>query len=142
MKTFSIKQNNVKQSWYYVDASGKILGRLATELARRLRGKHKIEFTPHIDTGDYLIVLNANKVLVTGKKSTNKFYYHHTGYVGGIKKITFQEMILKFPERTIKIAVQGMLPKNSLGRIMLSKLKIYATNDHNHIAQKPKLLNF
>ncbi|XRX42775.1 MAG: 50S ribosomal protein L13 [Buchnera aphidicola (Eriosoma harunire)] len=141
MKTFSIKSNNIMRYWYYVDASGKILGRLASELAMRLRGKHKVEYTPHMDTGDYLIVLNAKDIVVTGKKYCNKFYYHHTGYVGGIKKISFQEMMDQYPERIIEIAVRGMLPKGSLGRSMFKKLKVYSNSSHNHISQNPQLLH-
>ncbi|CAL4323621.1 50S ribosomal protein L13 [Buchnera aphidicola (Eriosoma lanigerum)] len=142
MKTFSAKQNTIQRKWYYIDASEKILGRLSTELARRLRGKHKVEYTPHVDVGDYLIVINASKIVVTGKKYKNKLYYHHTGYVGGIKKINFQEMILKYPERIIEIAVKGMLPKGPLGKVMISKLKVYSNNIHNHMAQQPKFLDF
>lgn len=114
MKTFTAKPETVKRDWYVVDASGKTLGRLATELARRLRGKHKAEYTPHVDTGDYIIVLNAEKVAVTGNKRTDKIYYHHTGFVGGIKQATFEEMIARRPERVIEIAVKGMLPKGPL----------------------------
>ncbi len=141
MKTFTAKPETVQRDWYVVDANGKTLGRLATELARRLRGKHKAEYTPHVDTGDYLIVLNAEKVTVTGKKRTDKIYYRHTGYVGGIKQATFEEMIARHPERVIEIAVKGMLPKGPLGRAMYRKLKVYAGAEHRHAAQQPQVLN-
>ena len=131
MKTFTAKPESVQRDWFVVDATGKTLGRLATELARRLRGKHKAEYTPHVDTGDYIIVLNAEKVAVTGNKRTDKVYYRHTGYVGGIKQATFEEMIARHPERVIEIAVKGMLPKGPLGRAMYRKLKVYAGNEHN-----------
>ncbi|ASX25654.1 50S ribosomal protein L13 [Candidatus Williamhamiltonella defendens] len=143
MKTFTAKKETVERDWYLVNADGKTLGRLATELARRLRGKHKPEYTPHVDTGDYLIVINAEKISVTGKKRKDKIYYRHTGYVGGIKQTTFEEMIARHPERVIEIAVKGMLPKGPLGRAMYRKLKVYkgATATHYHIAQQPKVLN-
>ncbi|BBV64109.1 MULTISPECIES: 50S ribosomal protein L13 [Kluyvera] len=141
MKTFTAKPETVKRDWYVVDATGKTLGRLASELALRLRGKHKAEYTPHVDTGDYLIVLNADKVAVTGNKRTDKVYYRHTGYVGGIKEATFEEMIARHPERVIEIAVKGMLPKGPLGRAMFRKLKVYAGNEHNHAAQQPQVLD-
>ena len=141
MKTFTAKPETVKRDWYVVDATGKTLGRLATELARRLRGKHKAEFTPHVDTGDYIIVLNAEKVAVTGNKREDKIYYHHTGFIGGIKQATFEEMIARRPERVIEIAVKGMLPKGPLGRAMYRKLKVYAGNEHNHAAQQPQVLD-
>ncbi|WMY94738.1 MAG: 50S ribosomal protein L13 [Arsenophonus sp.] len=141
MKTFIAKQETVKRNWYIIDGNGKILGRLATEIARRLRGKHKLEFTPHVDTGDYIIVINAKKILVTGHKRENKIYYRHSGYIGGLKKTTFKEMIVRYPERIIKIAVRGMLPKGPLGRAMYSKMKVYADNHYEQIAQKPQLLN-
>jgi large subunit ribosomal protein L13 len=141
MKTFTAKPETVKRDWYVVDASGKTLGRLATELARRLRGKHKAEYTPHVDTGDYIIVLNAEKVAVTGNKRSDKKYYHYTGHVGGIKEATFEEMIARSPERVIEIAVKGMLPKGPLGRAMYRKLKVYAGNEHNHAAQQPQVLD-
>jgi large subunit ribosomal protein L13 len=139
-KTFSAKPAEVKRDWYVVDAAGKTLGRLASEIASRLRGKHKAEFTPHVDTGDYIIVVNAEKVHVTGRKSTDKMYYHHTGFPGGIKGISFDKLIDKAPERVLEIAVKGMLPKNSLGRAMFSKLKVYAGPEHTHAAQQPKPL--
>ena len=141
MKTFTAKPESVQRDWFVVDATGKTLGRLATELARRLRGKHKAEYTPHVDTGDYIIVLNAEKVAVTGNKRTDKVYYRHTGYVGGIKQATFEEMIARHPERVIEIAVKGMLPKGPLGRAMYRKLKVYAGNEHNHAAQQAHVLD-
>jgi large subunit ribosomal protein L13 len=141
MKTFSAKSSNIKKNWYLIDATGKILGRLATELSRYLRGKHKVEYTPHIDTGDYIIVLNAKKILVTGRKSKDKIYYHHTGYIGGIKSFSFREMIQRCPERIIERAVKGMLPRGPLGRMMFKKLKVYAGDTHNHAAQNPQFLN-
>lgn len=141
MKTFSAKPETVKRDWYVVDASGKTLGRLATELARRLRGKHKAEYTPHVDTGDYIIVLNAEKIAVTGNKRTDKIYYRHTGFAGGIKQTTFEDMIARHPERVIEIAVKGMLPKGPLGRAMYRKLKVYAGNEHTHTAQQPQVLD-
>ena len=141
MKTFTAKPETVQRDWYVVDATGKTLGRLATELARRLRGKHKAEYTPHVDTGDYIIVLNAEKVAVTGNKREDKMYYHHTGHSGGIKGATFEEMIARRPERVIEIAVKGMLPKGPLGRAMYRKLKVYAGNEHNHAAQQPQVLD-
>ena len=141
MKTFTAKPETVQRDWYVVDATGKTLGRLATELARRLRGKHKAEYTPHVDTGDYIIVLNAEKVAVTGNKREDKIYYHHTGFIGGIKQATFEEMIARRPERVLEIAVKGMLPKGPLGRAMYRKLKVYAGNEHNHAAQQPQVLD-
>jgi large subunit ribosomal protein L13 len=142
MKTYSAKPETVKRDWYVVDATGKTLGRLATELARRLRGKHKAEFTPHVDTGDYLVVVNADKVAVTGRKEQNKLYHHHTGYIGSLKSITLEKLRAKAPERIIEIAVKGMLPKNPLGRAMFRKLKVYAGPEHQHAAQQPKPLDF
>ncbi|TNV19926.1 50S ribosomal protein L13 [Buttiauxella sp. B2] len=141
MKTFTAKPETVQRDWFVVDADGKTLGRLATELASRLRGKHKAEYTPHVDTGDYIIVLNAEKIAVTGNKRTDKVYYRHTGYVGGIKQATFEEMIARHPERVIEIAVKGMLPKGPLGRAMFRKLKVYAGTEHNHAAQQPQVLD-
>lgn len=141
MKTFTATPESIKRDWYVVDASGKTLGRLATELAHRLRGKHKAEYTPHIDTGDYIIVLNAEKIAITGKKRTDKIYYRYTGYIGGLKQTTFEEMIVRHPERVIENAVKGMLPKGPLGRAMYRKLKVYAGNEHNHVAQQPQVLN-
>ncbi len=140
MKTFSAKASDVQRDWYLVDASGKTLGRLASEIARRLRGKHKPEYTPHVDTGDYIVVVNAEKIHVTGRKATDKVYYHHTGYVGHLKSITFEKLIEKAPERALEHAVKGMLPKNRLGRAMFKKLKVYAGTEHQHQAQQPKPL--
>ncbi|KTD44175.1 50S ribosomal protein L13 [Legionella parisiensis] len=141
MKTFSAKSHEVKRDWLVVDASDKVLGRLATEIARRLRGKHKAEYTPHVDTGDYIVVTNAEKVIVTGRKFTNKMYYRHTGYPGGIKSDSFQKLQARNPVRIIELAVKGMLPKNPLGREMYRKLKVYAGNEHPHTAQQPKQLD-
>ncbi len=141
MKTFVAKPETVKRDWYVVDATGKTLGRLATEIALRLRGKHKAEYTPHVDTGDYIVVINAEKVAVTGKKATDKLYYWHTGYVGGIKQATFTEMLQRRPESVIEIAVKGMLPKGPLGRAMYRKLKVYAGSQHEHAAQQPQVLD-
>jgi large subunit ribosomal protein L13 len=140
MKTFSAKPETVKRDWFVVDASGKTLGRLATELARRLRGKHKPEYTPHVDTGDYIVVINADKVAITGNKAQAKQYYHHTGFPGGIKSITFEKLIAAKPEKPIEIAVRGMLPKGPLGRAMLAKLKVYGGAEHPHAAQQPQEL--
>jgi large subunit ribosomal protein L13 len=140
MKTFSAKPAEVKRDWYIVDAAGKTLGRLSTELARRLRGKHKAEYTPHVDTGDYIIVINAEKVHVTGNKEQDKIYYHHTGYIGNMKSASLGKLRQTYPERIIETAVKGMLPKNPLGRAMFKKLKVYAGDKHGHQAQQPKLL--
>lgn len=140
MKTFSAKSETTKHDWYVVDADNKVLGRLAAEIARRLRGKHKPEYTPHVDTGDYIVVVNAEKVAVTGNKENAKVYYRHTGYPGGIKETSFKDMINTHPTRVLETAVKGMLPKNKLGREMLSKLKIYAGAEHRHAAQQPKVL--
>jgi large subunit ribosomal protein L13 len=141
MKTFSAKPETVKRDWYVVDADGKTLGRMATEIARRLRDKHKPEYTPHVDTGDYIVVINAEKVKVTGNKSTDKMYYRHTGFPGGIKEISFEKLIDKKPEMVIEKAVKGMLPKNPLGRAMYRKLKVYAGPEHQHTAQQPQVLD-
>lgn len=141
MKTFSAKPETVKRDWYVVDADGKTLGRLATEIARRLRGKHKPVYTPHVDTGDYIVVINAEKVAVTGRKASDKMYYHHTGFPGGIKEISFEKLIDKKPEMVIEKAVKGMLPKNPLGRAMYRKLKVYAGPEHQHTAQQPQVLD-
>jgi large subunit ribosomal protein L13 len=140
MKTFSAKNEEVKRDWYLIDASDKTLGRLATEIARRLRGKHKPEFTPHVDTGDYIIVVNAGKVTVTGNKLKDKIYQQHTGYMGNLKTISFEKLRAKNPARVIEMAVKGMLPKNPLGRAMFRKLKVYAGAEHGHSAQQPKPL--
>jgi large subunit ribosomal protein L13 len=141
MKTFSAKPESVKRNWFIIDAENLVLGRLATEVARRLRGKHKPEYTPHVDTGDYIIIINAEKVQVTGRKATNKMYYHHTGYPGGIKEMRFDKMLQKYPERIIQKAVKGMLPKGPLGRDMFRKLKVYVGGEHRHQAQQPISLN-
>jgi len=140
MKTFSAKSEEVQQGWFLVNAKGKILGRLATEIARRLRGKHKPEYTPHVDTGDYIVVVNAGEVEVTGRKADDKMYYRHSGYPGGFKEEAFKKLIARRPERVIELAVKGMLPKNSLGRAMLRKLKVYAGDAHPHSAQQPEIL--
>ena len=137
MKTYQAKKEEVEHQWYLVNAEGKILGRLATELAKILRGKNKPTFTPHVDTGDFVVVVNAEKVALTGKKMKDKIYYHHTGYPGGIKAISAEKLLAKKPTELIRIAVKGMLPKNSLGRQMLRKLKIYAGPNHPHEAQGP-----
>ncbi|MCJ8170674.1 50S ribosomal protein L13 [Atopomonas sediminilitoris] len=142
MKTFSAKPETVKRDWFVVDAEGQTLGRLATEIAMRLRGKHKPEYTPHVDTGDYIVVINAEKVRVTGAKTSDKIYYHHSGFPGGIKSISFEKLIERAPERVIETAVKGMLPKNPLGRAMYRKLKVYAGVDHPHTAQQPQELKF
>jgi large subunit ribosomal protein L13 len=140
MKTYSAKPETVKREWYVLDASGKVLGRVATEIARRLRGKHKPEFTPHVDTGDYIIVINADKIQVTGKKERDKVYHSYSGYQSGLKSTSVREMRVKHPERLIEIAVKGMLPKNPLGRQMFGKLKVYRGAVHRHSAQQPKTL--
>ena len=140
MTTLSAKPASVKRDWYEIDATGKVLGRLATEIASRLRGKHKPEYTPHVDTGDYIVVVNAEKIDVTGNKRTDKMYYHHTGYPGGIKSISFDKLLEKAPERIIETAVKGMLPKGPLGRDMFRKLKVYAGPEHQHTAQQPQKL--
>jgi large subunit ribosomal protein L13 len=140
MKTFSAKPETVKRDWYVVDATDKTLGRLASEIAKRLRGKHKPEYTPHVDTGDYIVVVNAEKVRVTGRKAENKTYYRHTGFPGGIKSITFNKLIAHKPEQVLELAVKGMLPRNPLGRAMYRKLKVYAGPQHQHTAQQPKEL--
>lgn len=141
MRTFIKKKETVKYNWYIVDAEKKILGRLATILAYRLRGKHKIEYSPHIDVGDYIVVINAAKIIVSGNKYNDKKYYKYTGYSGGIKEKTFSYMINHFPTKVIESAVKGMLPNGPLGRAMLRKLKVYADSNHIHIAQQPKILN-
>jgi large subunit ribosomal protein L13 len=141
MKTFSAKPETVKRDWFIVDANGKTLGRLATEIARRLRGKHKAEYTPHVDTGDYIVVVNAEKVRVTGNKASDKMYYNHSGFIGGLKSISFEKLIDKKPELVIERAVKGMLPKNPLGRAMFRKLKVYAGSEHKHTAQQPQVLD-
>ncbi len=140
MKTFSAKPETVRRDWYVVDATDKTLGRLATELARRLRGKHKPEYTPHVDTGDYIVVVNAKNVKVTGRKLSDKMYYRHTGYIGNLKSANLEQMLEKSPEQVIELAVKGMLPRNPLGRKMLSKLKVFAGPEHVHQAQQPQTL--
>ncbi len=140
MKTISAKPETVTRDWYLIDAEGKTLGRMATEIATRLRGKHKPEYTPHVDTGDYIVVVNAEKVHVTGNKAKDKMYYDHTGFMGGIKSISFEKLIQKAPERTIERAVKGMLPRGPLGRAMFKKLKVYAGTEHPHAAQQPQEL--
>ncbi|MCP3852624.1 MAG: 50S ribosomal protein L13 [Gammaproteobacteria bacterium] len=140
MKTFSAKPETVERDWYIVDAENKTLGRLSTEIARRLRGKHKPEYTPHVDTGDYIVVINAEKVHVTGNKRTDKMYHHHTGFVGNLKSISFEKLLDRAPERIIENAVKGMLPKNPLGRAMYRKMKVYSGSEHPHTAQQPKTL--
>ncbi len=141
MKTFSAKPETVKRDWYVVDASGKTLGRLATEIARRLRGKHKPEYTPHVDTGDYIIVVNAGDVKVTGRKLQDKMYYRHTGYIGNLKSTNLEKLLAEKPERAIQYAVKGMMPKNPLGRAMYKKLRVFAGAEHPHEAQQPKPLD-
>ena len=140
MTTYSVKLADIKRAWFLVNASGKTLGRLSSEIARRLRGKHKPEYTPHMDCGDYIVVINAKDIKVTGKKETDKVYYSHSGYPGGIKSITFDKLIKKKPEKIIETAVKGMLPKGPLGRQMYSKLKVYAGADHKHTSQQPQPL--
>ncbi len=140
MKTFSAKPHEVKRDWFVIDATGKPLGRLASEIARRLRGKHKPEYTPHVDTGDYIVVINAEKVAVTGNKRKDKMYYRHTGYIGNLKSTNFEKLVQEHPERPIRLAVKGMMPRGPLGRAMLKKLKVYAGPEHRHEAQQPKLL--
>ena len=141
MKTFSAKPADVQHDWFVVDAAGKTLGRLAAEIATRLRGKHKPEYTPHVDTGDYIVVVNAEKVQVTGKKATDKIYYTHSEFPGGIKDISFAKLVDKAPTRALENAVRGMLPHNPLGRAMFRKLKVYAGAEHPHAAQQPQSLN-
>ena len=140
MKTFSANPDKVKREWFVVDASDKVLGRLASQIAHRLRGKHKPEYTPHVDTGDYIVVVNAEKIAVTGNKANAKIYYHHTGHPGGIKETSYKDMLENHPTRIIETAVKGMLPRNKLGRAMFSKLKVYAGTEHRHEAQQPKVL--
>lgn len=142
MKTFMASPSTIDRKWYVVDATGCTLGRLSSEVAKVLRGKNKAIFTPHIDTGDYVIVINADKIKVTGKKLDQKIYYHHSDYVGGMKETTLREMLNKKPERVIELAVKGMLPKGPLGRQMFTKLHVYAGAEHAHAAQKPEVLTF
>jgi len=140
MKTFSAKPNEVQRGWFLVDANGRTLGRLASQIAHRLRGKHKPIFTPHVDTGDYIVVVNAEKIRVTGNKLKDKMYYRHTGYIGNLKSQNLETLLAQAPERALTLAVKGMLPKNKLGSAMLMKLRVYAGPDHNHTAQQPQLL--
>ena len=140
MKTISAKPAEVRRDWFVIDADGKTLGRIATEIARRLRGKHKAIYTPHVDTGDYIVVINAEKLRVSGNKMKDKIYYHHTGHIGGIKSISLEKQLDKAPESVIQTAVKGMLPKNPMGRAMFGKLKVYAGAEHPHTAQQPKVL--
>ena len=142
MGTFTAKPETVVQDWYLVDATDKVLGRLATQIATRLRGKHKPEYTPHVDTGDHIVIVNAAKIRVTGDKINQKKYYRHSGYPGGIKETALSDELENNPERVIERAVKGMLPKNSLGRTMFRKLRVYAGPDHSHQAQQPKALEF
>lgn len=141
MKTFVAKPETVQRDWYVVDAADKTLGRLAAEIALRLRGKHKPEYTPHVDTGDYIVVVNAEKIAVTGNKAKDKIYYSHSGYPGGLKDTTFEKLIAKKPEMVLEKAVKGMLPKGPLGRAMFRKLKVYTGAEHNHAAQQPQVLD-
>ena len=142
MKTYMANPDKIERKWYVVDTEGQTLGRLAAEVAKVLRGKNKPEFTPHIDTGDNVIVINAEKIKVTGKKLDQKVYYHHSDYVGGMKETTLREMMAKKPEQVIELAVKGMLPKGPLGRTMIKKLHVYAGAEHAHQAQKPEVLTF
>ncbi|MCI7740322.1 MAG: 50S ribosomal protein L13 [Lachnospiraceae bacterium] len=142
MKTYMANPDKIERKWYVVDATDMTLGRLASEIAKVLRGKNKPVFTPHIDTGDYVIVTNAEKIKVTGKKMNQKIYYHHSDYVGGMKEATLAEMLAKKPEKVIELAVKGMLPKGPLGRSMIKKLFVYAGSEHKHVAQKPEVLTF
>ena len=141
MKTFVAKPHEVKRDWYVVDAKGKVLGRVASEVARRLRGKHKPEYTPHVDTGDYIVIINAADIVVTGAKFEDKKYYHHTGYPGGIRETNFRKMQERFPGRALEKAVKGMLPKGPLGYAMFKKLNVYAGEEHPHTAQKPQQID-
>ena len=140
MKTFSAKKETVERKWYVIDAQDQVLGRLAVEIARRLRGKHKPIFTPHVDTGDYIVVINADKIRLTGNKWDDKVYYHHSGYPGGLKTVTAKQLMRRKPIRILELAVKGMLPKNVLGREIFRKLKVYASPDHPHAAQQPEIL--
>ena len=140
MKTFSAKNHDIDRNWYLVDAQNKTLGRLSTEIASRLRGKHKPIYTPHVDTGDYIVVVNASKIRVTGKKMNDKVYYKHTGYIGNLKSENLETMLEKYPEKVLMKSVRGMLPKNKLGRAMIKKLRVFAGPEHTHIAQQPEPL--
>ncbi len=140
MKTYSAHPGEVPQNWLLVDAEGQTLGHMASAIATRLRGKHKAEYTPHVDTGDFVVVINADKVRVTGRKATGKIYHTHSGYPGGLKSLTFEQLLEKSPERVVRLAVRGMMPRNRLGRAMLKKLKVYAGGEHPHSAQQPQTL--
>ena len=140
MKTYSARQGEVARNWLLVDAEGQTLGRMASAIAARLRGKHKAEFTPHVDTGDFVVVINADKVRVTGRKASDKLYHSHSGYPGGLKSISFEQLLEKSPERVVRLAVRGMMPRNRLSRVMLKKLKVYAGGEHPHSAQQPRTL--
>ena len=140
MKTFSAKNHDIDRNWYLVDAQNKTLGRLSTEIASRLRGKHKPIYTPHVDTGDYIVVINASKIRVTGKKMTDKVYYKHTGYIGNLKSENLETMLEKYPERVLMKSVRGMLPKSKLGNAIIKKLRVFAGPEHTHIAQQPEPL--
>jgi large subunit ribosomal protein L13 len=142
MKTFSAKAQAVSHQWYVADASQQTLGRFASQIAKYLRGKHKPIYTPHVDTGDYIVVVNAEKIAVTGKKLSDKVYYSHTGYPGGLKEITLEKLLVKNPIKVLEHAVKGMLPKNPLGRAMFKKLKVYVGSEHPHEAQQPQVINF
>lgn len=139
MKSYMAKAETVERKWYVIDAEDQVLGRLATQIATLLRGKHKAEYTPFVDTGDYVVVINADKIRVTGKKAQQKLYRRHSGYMGGLKEVPYEQMLEKHPEKILEAAVKGMLPKNSLGRKMFKKLKVYAGPDHPHAAQKPEV---
>lgn len=140
MKTYSAHPGEVPRNWLLVDAEGQTLGHMASAIATRLRGKHKAEYTPHVDTGDFVVVINADKVRVTGKKVTGKIYHSHSGYPGGLKSLSFEQMLARSPERVVRLAVRGMMPRNRLGRAMLKKLKVYAGGEHPHSAQQPQTL--
>ena len=140
MKTFSAKNNDIDRSWYLVDAQNKTLGRLSTEIATRLRGKHKPIYTPHVDTGDYIVVVNASKIRVTGNKMTDKVYYKHTGFIGNLKSVNLETMLEKYPEKVLMKSVRGMLPKSKLGNAMIKKLRVFAGPEHTHTAQQPEPL--
>ena len=139
-KTYSLKAGDIDKGWHVLDADGQTLGRLATQIAHRLKGKHKADYSPHVDMGDHIVVVNAEKIHVTGRKLTDKMYYHHTGYIGGIKSIALEKLLDEHPERAIEFAVKGMLPKNPLGRRMFKKLHVFAGGEHPHKAQQPKPL--
>jgi len=139
MKSYIAKPNEIERKWYIIDGEGKTLGRLSTEIARILRGKHKPIYTPHVDTGDHVIVINADKIVLTGKKLDQKLYRYHTGYVGGLKEVSYRKIMTETPGKAVQLAVRGMLPKNTLGRAMIKKLKVYKGTEHKHHAQKPEV---